>query len=173
MPTPRKYFAIAACQNKIYCMGGAVGVGMDDEKSQFMYYITSPVNEVYDTVTGTWVARAPMPNSEMDISAHAVNGKIYVISGAGTYVYDPENDSWTTKTRMPPPYTDSLLISAVLDNKIIVTGEFLTGSPARPEQKILIYDAETDNWSVGSSGPTVVVVGAAGATTGVNAPKNG
>src|SRR3989304_2088062 len=51
MPTPRAYFAIAAYQNKIYCIGGVVGLGIVDERSQFRYYITSQVNEVYDTVT--------------------------------------------------------------------------------------------------------------------------
>jgi N-acetylneuraminic acid mutarotase len=29
MPTPRDYFAIAAYQNKVYCIGGAVGFSVD------------------------------------------------------------------------------------------------------------------------------------------------
>ena len=37
----------------------------------------------------------------------------------------------------------------------------------------MIYDTETDSWSEGTSGPTIVVVGAAGATTGVNALQKG
>jgi len=176
MPTPRDYFAIAAYQNKIYCIGGAVGYTVD-ERTGFHGYITSKVNEVYNTLTDTWETRAPMPNDAMDIQAHVVNGKIYVMDWSLTYVYDPENDSWTSKTRMPPPWPnyDSSPGSAVVDNKIIVTFEFSNFTfpigYVSTEQKIWIYDTEADSWSEGTSGPMGVVQGAAGATTGVKAPQ--
>ena len=167
MPTPRDYFAIAAYQNKIYCIGGAVGKsGMAGIYS----YVTSGVNEVYDTLTDTWETRAPMPDGAREIQAHVVNDKIYVISGSYTYVYDPENDSWALKTRMPLPYQVFSPVSAVVDNKIIVSGEFSTGLGSS-EQKIKIYDTVNDSWSEGTSGPTIIIGGAAGATNGVKAPK--
>jgi hypothetical protein len=143
----------------------------------FYSYVTSGVNEVYDTVTNTWETRTPMPDDGMEIQAHMVNGKIYVMDWSLTYVYDPENDSWTSKTRMPPPWPDydSSPVSAVVDNKIVVTFEFSNFNSSTGftsyEQKILIYDTETDSWSGGKSGPVVVVQGAAGATTGVKAPQ--
>ena len=168
MPTPRAYFAIAAYQNKIYCIGGAVGINVD-ERTGFYSYNTSGVNEVYDTVTNTWETKTPLPDGTMQFQAHAVNGKIYVIVWSYMYVYDPTDDSWTTKTRMPPPYPDASPVSATVDNKIIVTSEVKTGFDSW--QRILFYDTETDNWSEGTSGPTVVGVGAAGATTGVKAPQ--
>ena len=171
MPTPRAYFAIVAYQNKIYCMGGAVGMGIVDERSQFTHYIASNVNEVYDTVRGTWVTRAPMPDDGMEISAHEINGKIYVIGVAFTYVYDPASDSWTNKTRMPSPYPGSSPVSVVVGNKIIVTGKYSTGLDWNSEQKTWIYDTETDSWSQGRSGPTVVGLGGVGATVGVEAPQ--
>jgi len=176
MPTPRDYFAIVAYQNKIYCIGGAVGYTVD-ERTGFYSYITSGVNEVYDTLTDTWETRAPMPDDAMAIQAHVVNGKIYVMDWSLTYVYDPENDSWTSKTSMPPPWPDydSSPVSAVVDNKIIVTFEFsnftFSIGYVSTEQKIWIYDTETDSWSEGKSGAIVVVQGAAGATTGVKAPQ--
>jgi N-acetylneuraminic acid mutarotase len=172
MPTPRDYFAIAAYQNKIYCIGGAVGFTVD-EWGVFYSYITSGVNEVYDTTTDTWVTRAPLPDDAMKFQAHVVNGKIYVMDWSYTYVYDPTDDSWALKTRMPPPYPDydSSPISAVVDNKIIVTFEFSNFLNPSEQQKILIYDTETDSWSEGTSGPMIVIGGAAGATTGVKAPK--
>jgi N-acetylneuraminic acid mutarotase len=172
MPTPRDYFAIAAYQNKIYCIGGAIGFTVD-ERSGFYSYVTSGVNEVYDTVTDTWETRAPMPDDAMEFQAHVVNGKIYVMDWSLTYVYDPENDSWTSKTRMPPPWPDydSSPMSAVVDNKIIVTFEFSNSLNPSEQQKIWIYDTGTDSWSEGTSGPTAVVEGAAGATTGMKAPK--
>jgi hypothetical protein len=176
MPTPRDYFAVAAYGNKIYCIGGAVGFSVD-ERTGFYSYITSGVNEVYDTVTDTWETKTPWPNVGMKMQAHVVNGKIYVIHGSLPYVYDPENDSWATKTRMPKPYPDwdSSLVSAVVDNKIVVTFEFSTFNSSTffeySEQKVLIYDTETDSWNGGTSGSTVVLEGAAVATVGVNAPQ--
>jgi N-acetylneuraminic acid mutarotase len=170
MPTPRDFFAIAAYQNKIYCIGGVVGFSVD-EMSGFHGYIPSGVNEVYDTVTNTWETKTPMPVVGMEIQAHVVNGKIYVINWSLVYVYDPENDSWASKTPMPRSYIESSIVSAVVDNKIIVTGEFRVGPYYVSEQKVMIYDTETDSWSEGKSGPIVVVQGAAGATTGVKAPQ--
>ncbi|MBN1245151.1 hypothetical protein JXA31_06120, partial [Candidatus Bathyarchaeota archaeon] len=98
MPTPRDYFAIAAYGNKIYCIGGAAGFSFDEGLHSY-FYITSGVNEVYDTVTDMWETKTPCPNVGMKCQAHVVNGKIYVMDGSMPYVYDPENDSWATKTR--------------------------------------------------------------------------
>ena len=176
MPTPRDYFAIAAYGNKIYCIGGAIGFTVD-EWGLFHSYITSGVNEMYDTVTDTWETKTPWPNVGTKMQAHVVNGEIYVIHGSMPYVYDPENDSWATKTRMPKPYPDydSSPVSAAVDNKIIVTFEFSTFNTSTffeyYEQKIVIYDTETDSWSGGTSGSTIVKWGAAVATTGGKAPQ--
>jgi hypothetical protein len=177
MPTPRDYFAIAAYGNKIYCIGGAVGFTVD-ERTGFHSYITSRVNEVYDTVTDTWETKTPMPYEGMQMQAHVVNGKIYVIfQGGAPYVYDPENDTWAAKTLMPQPYpgSDSWPVSAVVGNKIVVTFELSTFvsilMPELYEQKVWIYDTETDSWSGGTSGTTIVVGGAAVATAGVKAPQ--
>jgi outer membrane lipoprotein-sorting protein len=171
MLTPRSDFAIAAYGNKIYCIGGAVGFTVD-EKTGFHSSVVSGVNEVYDTVTDTWETKIPMPDSRRLMQAHVVNGKIYVMDGSMVYAYDPDTDLWATKTRMPEPYPkwDSWPMSAVVDDKIIVTFEYspLSGSS---EQKIVIYDPETDSWSGGRSGSTIVALGAAAPTIGVKAPK--
>ena len=175
MPRPRAHFAIAAYKNKIYCIGGAIGINVD-ERTGFYSYITSGVTEVYDTVTDTWTTGKSMPDGAMKIQAHVVNGKIYVMDWSLPYVYDLENDSWSLKTRMPMPYPDydSSPVSAVLDNNIIVTFEFSTFNYSTgfetSEQKILVYDTQTDTWNGGKSGPIAVVQGASGATTGVKAP---
>jgi hypothetical protein len=171
MPTPRDYFAVAAYGNKIYCIGGAVGYTVDEQLGYWHSYNQSGVNEVYDTVTDTWETKTPLPLARMQIQAHVINGKIYVISWSLVYVYDPESDSWTSKTRMPPPYPqyNSSPASAVVDNRIIVTFWVLTGFSSY-EQKILIYDTEIDSWSEGASGPIIGGIGSAAvATVGVNA----
>ena len=159
MPTPRAKFATAVYKNKIYCIGGTDGEG---------------VNEVYDPATDTWENKTSMPTSRSYISANVVNGKIYVIGGfipddSGTgsgsrlainEVYDPETDSWISKTSMPTAGLS--YISAVVDKKIYITDS---------NRKNQIYDVETDTWSLGAPPPSEVGHGAAGATTGVNALK--
>jgi hypothetical protein len=168
MPTPRDHFAIVAYKNRIYCIGGAVGFTVD-EYGLFHSYVVSGVNEVYDTVTGTWEAKKSLPYSGMEMQAHVVDGKIYVMDWSYVYVYDPESDSWGSKTRMPPPYPESSQVSAVVGNKIVVTGEFAVKPYYVEVQKVMIYDMVTDSWSEGTPGPSLVLAGAAGATVGVNA----
>jgi N-acetylneuraminic acid mutarotase len=178
MPTPRAYFAIAAHQNEIYCIGGLVGIRETpaDPSLNLPGFVTTEELtvgqcEVYDTVTNTWKRVSSMPKNAQNIQAHVVNGKIYVIDAAFTYVYDPVNDSWTSKTRMPPV---SSPMSVVVGNKIIVTGENTTEirwGVESSEQEIFVYDTETDSWSDGRSGSIVVGQGAAGATIGTRAPQ--
>jgi N-acetylneuraminic acid mutarotase len=165
MLTPRAHFAIAAYKNKIYCIGGAIGFRVD-ERTGFNSYIPSGVNEVYDTVTNTWETKKPLPYPQMNLKAQEANGKIYVVGGAYTYVYDPEDDSWALKEQAPVSHPWPV----VLDDRLIVSGEYsqLWGSA---EQKILFYDTETDSWSEGKSSSIAVVQGAAGATTGMKAPQ--
>jgi N-acetylneuraminic acid mutarotase len=69
MPTPRAVFAIAVCQNKIYCIGGKI-VGD-----------YTGVVEVYDTATDTWETKTSMPTPRAFLQANVVNNKIYVIAG--------------------------------------------------------------------------------------------
>jgi hypothetical protein len=143
MPIPIQSFAIAAYKNKIYCMNGK--------------------NEVYDTETDTWENKTPMPTPRSNIQANVVKGKIYLIGGEtnGTLneVYDPETDTWTTKA--PMPNASYGYASAVVDNKIYIIDSNLNQ----------VYDTETDTWSQGAPSPSGFWLGAAGATTGLNAPK--
>jgi len=167
MPTPRDHFAIAAYENKIYCIGGAVGVRVD-ERTHFSYYVESGINEVYDIASDQWQTMAPMPKSSMRIQASVINGKIWVTGVGLTYVYDPLADSWTNRTAMPfspPPSVASLPLQTAIGTKIFVTGEFSTGA-ITSEQKLLIYDARTDTWSQGTHGPLIVANGGVGATSG-------
>jgi len=165
MPTPRGGFGIAVYENKIYCIGGS-GKG---------------VNEVYDPETDTWETKSPMPTDRIQLEANVVNGKIYLIGGRTggqkstvnlNQVYDIETDTWTTKE--PIPYPVVQYASAVVDDKIYVMGgQNEYHAPGTPINLDLnqIYDTETDTWSLGAHLPTVVWNAAAGATTGIMAPK--
>jgi N-acetylneuraminic acid mutarotase len=169
MPTPRhsSSFGIATCQDKIYVIGGSNGPPN---------YLST--NEAYDPLTDTWETKKPMPTAREWVEANTVNGKIYVISGVTdnfrsirthvNEVYDPATDSWTTE--QPAPIAVIKGASAVVDNKIYIMGglgdiETLSGISNQ------IYDTETDTWSLGTSLPTPMWYTAAGATTGVMAPK--
>ena len=156
MPTPRTSFAIAAYQNKIYCIGGNTGYSSDTG------YACTGVNEVYDPATDTWETKASMPTARSSVQAYVVNGKIYLIGGAPNgilnEVYDPAANTWETKTPMPTEAGG--YASAVVDNKIYIFWYTLNH----------IYDPATDSWSQGASPPRGIL-GAAGATTGALAPK--
>lgn len=169
MPTARFEFAIATYQNKIYVIGGIFA----ESNGVFSGY--TGVNEVYDPSTDSWETMEPMPTPRARLQANVVGDKIYLIGG-GKYsdlwgfsqdthglneVYVPATNSWSTKT--PDPTNISNYPSAVVDDKIyIVRG---------PTQ---IYDPQIDSWSYGEAIPTGffdAVMAAAGATTGVLAPK--
>ncbi len=79
-------------------------------------------------------------------------------------VYDPLTDSWTRKK--PPPTQVSNYASAVVDNKI-----YVISYSGENDALTQIYDPETDSWSFGAQIPTPGWGAAAGATTGVMAPK--
>lgn len=170
MPTSRGASAIAVYQNKIFVIGGFLAGGS-----------SSNANEVYDPLTDTWETREQMPTNRAQLEANVVNGKIYLIGGrtgdqkttvALNEVYDPATDSWTTKEPMPYPLVQ--YASAVVNGKMHIIGgqnEFHDpGDPLNTDYN-QIYDPETDTWSLGAPLPTVVWNAAAGATTGINAPK--
>lgn len=171
MPTSRYDFAIATYQNKIYIIGGQSGYN-----SARNLRIFTSVNEVYDPVTDTWETKAPMPTARVSLGANTVNDKIYLIGGYNNTdyasimisdlneVYDPQTDTWSTKT--PPPNPVYNYASAVLDNKIYL---FDGGSSARDLTQI--YDVTTDTWSYGQRTPAGTWSSAAAATTGTKAPK--
>ncbi len=165
MPTGRSRFGIAVYENKIYVMGGVTANGF------------TAANEVYDPLTDTWETKTPIPKgSRAELTASVINGKIYVVGGYffGLYlvsstvleVYDPETDTWTTKTPMPTAvYSCS---SAVIDSKMYVIENSFNTRVGSLNQ---IYDAENDSWSYGRSIPVGVAGAAAAATAAVFAPK--
>jgi hypothetical protein len=160
MPTPRLYFASAAYENKIYCIGGHT------ELDTFL-----GLNEVYDTLTDSWTNMTAMPTPRAYLQANEVNGKIYLIGGqtpteSDRYgiktnvneAYDPQTDTWETKTPMPDSFY--WYASAVVGSKIYIIWRNITE----------IYDTETDSWAYGAACPEGNSVSAAVATTGQCAP---
>lgn len=170
MPTARSNAAIAVYDGKIYVIGGAVGEGFVGN------------NEVYDPSTNTWETKASMPTPRSDLSATVINDKIYLIGGkkysnSSPYftqtnineIYDPVNDSWTTKTSIPTAVYG--YASATINGKIYIMGGSTstqqTGSSTNANQ---VYDPKTDSWSSAANLPAITSYGAAAATQGYLAP---
>ena len=168
MPTPRYDFAIAAYQNKIYCIGGKTDS------------TPSATNEVYDPASDSWETKVAMPTPRHGLEANVVNGKIYLISGLvqhrrfpdvkGTFeltniteVYDPATDTWTIKA--PIPNAASYYSSAVVNNKIHIIS--VTQSNPEPLTRTQIYDPETDTWSYGAASPFPVDMAGGATVAGV------
>jgi N-acetylneuraminic acid mutarotase len=173
MPTPRAYFAIAAYQNKIYCIGGVVGSEKLEDSGGITHslFVYSGINEVYDTITETWETKASMPIDDARFQANVVDGKIYAIGSQFTYVYDPTADSWTQKTPVPEKvYSYNWFVaSATLANRIFVTGEFETGLLDYDDQRLFMYNTLNDSWSESAQGTFDAGIGV-GVTVGVRAP---
>ena len=70
-------FGIAVYENRIYVLGGAIGV---DPSGNGNALITT-ANEVYDPFTDTWETKAPMPTARHGLTASIANDKIYTVSG--------------------------------------------------------------------------------------------
>ncbi len=141
MPTARYNFEVAACQSKIYCIGGVT----DWYVGYYTNYTTK--NEVYDPITGEWETKASSPQEEIG-QANVVNNKIYLVGGGTegtlTQVYDPSTDTWTSKA--PLPEKIRFQVSAVANSKIFVFG-YMTLSDNEVYSKGFVYDPIADEWS--------------------------
>jgi len=179
MPTPRAEFAVAACDNKIYVIGG--------EELNITYPTALAVNTVYDPSTNTWASKSPMPIGTINVQAATVNGKIYAIGGsiltAGappyswaqptvnfTEIYDPVTDLWTRGAPIPYPVIGYAM--TVVDNKIyVIGGQDEYNVPDINVNFTQIYDPASNLWSFGAPTPVSTMGAAAGATTSAEAPK--
>ena len=126
MPTERCMFAVVVYRNKIYCIGGVARINGSIR--------VTGLNQVYDPATDSWGTKTPMPTPRSFITANVIDGKICVMGGMSdktiggvsendnsivnvNEVYDPANDSWTTKACMSIGTT--MYASASVDNKNI------------------------------------------------------
>lgn len=172
MPTPRKGCAIAVYQNKIYVIGGTLN------ESYTVYSGYTGTTEVYDPQTDTWTTKTPMPTPRADLEANVVGDKIYLIGGTKfcdlfpfnnaafvNEVYDPANDSWTTKTMMP--HNSFAYASATVGNKIYIMGGWSNLTFTNNQ----IYNTKTDTWSYGKSLILDTLTPGFGIITGKFAPE--
>jgi hypothetical protein len=136
MPTPRSALGVAAVDGKIYAIGGKTHGGG----------IAVAANEMYDPVSDTWTAKAPMPTRRASFGIAVYENKIYCIGGSTSSgvtgineVYDPATDTWETKASLPNPRYG--IKANVVDGEI-----YLTGGEPNPSLNE-VYDPVADSWT--------------------------
>ena len=163
MPLLSHHVAAAELNGKIYMFGGFKYP--DSGKPGWQ-----PIDNAweYDPAKDTWKALAPMPSKRGSPNAVAHGGKIYVIGGASMHpgskaafvhpaqphravatneVYDPQTNTW--ETRSPMPTARNHAASGMVNNKIYIIGgrigaAFITrGSSVDIVEE---YDPATDQW---------------------------
>jgi N-acetylneuraminic acid mutarotase len=106
----------------------------------------------------TWTLGEEMPTNRTEITASALDDKIYVIGGADyradgavntVEIYDPNTNQWTNGA--PLPYDLDHAPSVVYDGKIYVVGGFLQDKITT--DKMLIYDPVNNEWTKGTPLP--------------------
>jgi N-acetylneuraminic acid mutarotase len=125
-------------------------------------YVTDSLNfvsNVLSTTISPWTERTPMPEGRRYMGAANVTGKIYILGGQGdqdsitpdTLEYDPEMDTWLTKSPMPFDFYTPFVASAA-NGKIYVLS---LGSVSASMTTLQEYDPITDSWSIKTPMPTV------------------
>ncbi len=145
MPTNRWSFGTAVVNSKIYAIGGMA----DSGNGPIMLNTT----EEFDPATNTWTTKQSMPfpsgpASRFPFAVTACNGKVYAFGFANisqptmtTKVYNPQTDSWITKTPMTiNANAETRAIANAVDGKIYVMGNAAEGFFNEA------YDPSSDTW---------------------------
>jgi len=158
LPTARSGLGVAVANGKIYAIGGQNGDGVLN------------TTEEYDPVTNEWTSKTSMPTARSDFGIAVYQNKIYVIGGTtgpgetwgsslitgATEVYDPETDTWQTKTSMPTP-RQGLEANVVTDRIYLIGGVRYVGGYIHPGfDENEVYDPATDSWITKAPLPTAV-----------------
>jgi len=110
-----------------------------------------------------WTSKAPLPPTypgpfRAPHGGAAVNDRIYVIGGYGTYggwsnvnqEYTPATDTWTTKEPMPTPRSGQAI--CVVSGKVyVIGGHFGADWPTNVVEE---YDPATNTWATKAAMPT-------------------
>ena len=148
MSIDRGLAASASIDGKIYVMGGMRFNGGSYD------FTGLKTIEAYDPLTNTWDSTlADMPTKRWGHSAVALNGKIYVIGGttitpnfayASVEVYDPQSNTWSTKSDMPT--ARYCLTACSLDGNIYAIDGWLDSGNGPIYDKVEVYNPDSSTW---------------------------
>jgi N-acetylneuraminic acid mutarotase len=162
------HLALAASGGKIYCFGGFKLPASGE-------IAWEPIDNAweYDPATDLWRALQPMPGKRGAAAAAVVNGKVYVIGGAGVHPgapdrplqmgpdgtpqrslgtveeYDIASNRW--RERSPMPTARNHFVVAALNGKIYAIGGRLASpfvSLGSDTDVVEVYDPASDSWGV-------------------------
>jgi len=158
------HVAFTELNGKIYAFGGFV-----PPESGPPAWVPIDNAWEYDPAADSWKALAPMPTKRGSPVAVSVNGKIYVIGGAGTppnnpevtavhparphvvlgtvEEYDPATNTWRSRTPMPTPRNHA--VAGVVNGKVYVIGGRVGAAfigVAADIDVVEEYDPATDRW---------------------------
>ena len=157
LPTLRLALCTHVVDGKIYVIGGRDAYIADGTT----YNSVFDTNEVYDPATDTWDTKTPLPAPDEGYLSAVLDDKIYVFGKNATYIYDIQNDRWTSGAVIPTyQFGETVTTSGVLAlKKIYVIGGYTKPSSnsdilTRATNLTQIYDPITDMWSLGSAMPT-------------------
>ncbi len=95
---------------------------------------------------GVWERKAPYPIQATEVSAAAVEGKIYVVCGLlegratnQLFIYDPRTDAWSEGASLPVPGGADHCNVAAANGKLYLLGAIGTGDTFE-------YDPRTNRW---------------------------
>jgi N-acetylneuraminic acid mutarotase len=119
----------------------------------------------YDPQRQTLTQKPSMPTQRNNYGLAVVDNKIYIIGGQGSIapneVYDTRTATWTTKQPAP----DSLeakggrLYANAVNNKIYILYSNSTSDSTwnlKHQPIMIIYDTESDNWTMETAPPTEI-----------------
>lgn len=143
MPAPRAWASGAAVINgKIYVPGG---LNADANPTKSLYQ--------YNPATDAWTKKADMPIASYDGAAVAYNGKLWVVTPAGSstrlHRYDPSTNTWTARASGPAGH--HYPVAGVIDGKIYVAGTMK--SDESPSHLVSVYDPASNSWSTRADMP--------------------
>jgi len=171
MPVPAHHEALAEYRGKIYVFGGFISHVIPGQTGLAGW---QPVDNTweYDPVADSWKALAPVPTKRGSAGAVVVGGRIYVIGGAipepgsnevallpttasrstgANEAYDPETNTWETRSSMPTPRNHTF--SGAVNGKIYIIGGRISNAFITVDRNLDIveeYDPATNTW--GGSG---------------------
>lgn len=141
---PRHHLAVAVQDDRIYVLGGYVGVAATGG--------AVAIDGCYVLDGGAWRAIARAPVARQGATAQAIGGRIYVAGGgtdetaamADLWIYDPAADTWTAGPPMPTPR--SHLASCAVDGRMVVGGGFQGDVLVDSLDVVESYDPASGTW---------------------------